>query len=63
MPSRRGFIQTNLFGLGLLAGRAALPAVFSPNTETIPSYHLSTTSMTAGPGPVNPPAHARCKHC
>jgi cephalosporin-C deacetylase-like acetyl esterase len=37
MPSRREFIQTNMLGLGLsLAGRAALPAAFSPNTETIP---------------------------
>lgn len=37
MPSRRGFIQTNIFGLGLAyAGRTALPAAFSPTTETIP---------------------------
>ncbi len=37
MPSRRGFIQTNILGLGLsFAGRAALPAVFPPTTETIP---------------------------
>jgi hypothetical protein len=37
MPSRRGFIQTNIFGLGLaFAGRTALPAAFSPTTETIP---------------------------
>jgi len=35
MPSRRGFIQTNILGLGLsLAGRAAFPAAFSPTAET-----------------------------
>jgi cephalosporin-C deacetylase-like acetyl esterase len=34
MPSRRDFIQTNILGLGLaFAGRAAVPAAFSP-TET-----------------------------
>jgi cephalosporin-C deacetylase-like acetyl esterase len=37
MPSRRGFIQTNIFGLGLaFARRAALPAAFSRATETVP---------------------------
>jgi cephalosporin-C deacetylase-like acetyl esterase len=37
MPSRRGFIQSNIFGLGLaLAGRAALPAAFSLTTQAIP---------------------------
>ena len=37
MPSRRGFIQTNILGLGLaFAGRTALPAAFSPTTKAIP---------------------------
>src|SRR5215469_4429665 len=37
MPSRRGFIQTHIFGLGLaLAGRTALPSAFSPTGEIIP---------------------------
>ena len=37
MPSRRRFIQSNVFGLGFaFAGRTGLPAAFSPTTETIP---------------------------
>jgi cephalosporin-C deacetylase-like acetyl esterase len=37
MPSRRGFIQTNILRLGLsLAGRAALPAALPPTTGAIP---------------------------
>jgi cephalosporin-C deacetylase-like acetyl esterase len=37
MASRRGFIQTNILGLGLsLARYAALPAAFPPTTGTIP---------------------------
>lgn len=37
MPSRRGFIQTNIFGLGFsLAGRAALPAAFPRSAEVRP---------------------------
>src|ERR1700721_1713959 len=37
MPSRRGFIKTNILGLGwAIAARTALPAAFSPSTETIP---------------------------
>ena len=36
MPSRRAFIQTNIFGLGVaFAGRTARPAAFSPAAETI----------------------------
>ena len=36
MPSRRGFIQTNILGLGLwLAGRP-LPAAFPPTPATTP---------------------------
>jgi hypothetical protein len=37
MPSRRGFIQTNILGLGLsLAGRAALAAALPPTTGASP---------------------------